>query len=282
MVYKERSFSLYVRLYSDFLQNAAIKISTSIITFLAIYRYLAIVHFVCVKQFLKIKYTIPSVISIFIFWICCMLPYLWSYKMEIYDCLPGGKYFLIRPDAFIEDKELRTTFNYFHAIFGFFLPVCILAFCNVRLITVVHASSRRTNLARISRQGAGTSQVHQSRMRMNITLIVIIMAFFLLVLPGELLIFIQDTLGKDEMSLDALHNALLLCNLLQALNMAFTFILYCCVNSQFRRTFSRLVTKIKRCTAQILSPLTTRLSLSNGSRRGKTQANSVLIELSAV
>ncbi len=281
MVYRERSLSLYVQLYSEFLQNTAIKISTSIITFLAIYRYLAVVHFVCVKNYLKIKFVISSIIFIFIFWICFMLPYLWSYKTETYHCQDSGWYILVNIDMFIENKELRTMFNYFYAIFGFFLPVCILAFCNVRLITAVRASNRRTNLARVARQGTSTSQIHQSRMRMNITLIVIIMAFFLLVLPGELLIFIQDTLGQEKMSLSALHKALLFCNLLQALNMACNFITYCAVNSGFRRTFSRLIGKIRKSLASIISPVAGCL-LSRSSRGVKPQVNSTLIELTAV
>ncbi len=247
LVYEGRSFALFVFLYSGFLQNATIKISTSIITFLAIYRYFAIVHFVCINSYMRSKCVIYSVICIFVIWICLMMPYVWSYKTLSFTCPPGTEYILIKTDVFIEDEALRTTFNYIHAILGFFIPVSIMAFCNIRLITVVHTSKQRANLARLARQGATTSQMHQNGTKMNITLIMIIVAFFFLVLPGELLLFIQDNLGLKEMSVETLHTILHVCNILQATNMAFNFALYCCVNSTFRRTFTKLMDKMCSC-----------------------------------
>ncbi len=199
MVYYERDLSFYMSLYSDFIQNVLIKISTSIITFLALYRYFAVVYPMWINRFLKSKCVLLSIILITLFWICSMLPYLWSYEVETYDCKPNRKYFLKNMGVFQTNKTLRTSFNYFYAVAGFFIPVCVLAFCNVHLITVVHASNRRTNLARLARQGTSTSQLHYNRMRMNITLIVIIVAFFCFVLPGELLLFIQDMVSMKNL-----------------------------------------------------------------------------------
>ncbi len=131
MVYEGRSFALYVFLYSGFLQNATIKISTSIITFLAVYRYFVVVHFVCINSYMRSRCVIISVISIFMFWICLMLPYLWSYRTQPFTCPPGEEYILIKTDVFVEDKTLQTIFNYIYAALGFFLPISIMAFCNV-------------------------------------------------------------------------------------------------------------------------------------------------------
>ena len=80
---------------------------------------------------------------------------------------------------------------------------------------------------------------------MNITLMLIVIAYFCLVLPGELLKFVTDILSEVAHGTnDTIAKLMLLmnivCNVLQVINMAFNFVLYCCVNTQFRQTLKTM------------------------------------------
>ena len=69
--------------------------------------------------------------------------------------------------------------------------------------------------------------------------------------------------------MNSLQTALLVCNMLQATNMAFNFALYCCVNSGFRRTLNSLVNKLLRNATKIGMPVV-EVSLTERSRRRQT------------
>ena len=71
--------------------------------------------------------------------------------------------------------------------------------------------------------------------RMNITLTAIVVCFFLLVFPSELLMFIIE-ISEDKHDADVISVTTVVCNLLQALNMSINVILYYVVNSQFRKS----------------------------------------------
>ncbi len=239
-IYTERTFSMFVIMYSLFLQNSSIKISTTITTYLSIYRHFAISKISNTKRFFQAIYVVGSMVLISIFWILFMLPYLWTWEPKHIDCSPDGYYIMLTPGFFVANKKFHSSLKYLHAIVGFFIPVCILAYCNMKLIATVRASSKRANL---TRQGSNASNRHCMQVRMNITLMLIVIAYFCLVLPGELLEFITDILSeakKDTNDTILFKHMLLFCNVLQVINMAFNFVLYCCVNTQFRQTLKTM------------------------------------------
>ncbi len=238
IIYRGRSFSLYVQMYSLFLQNSGIKISTSITTYLAIYRHFAISRVIDTNRFVQTKYVVCSMIIIFVTWILLMLPYIWIWDQQLIQC-EDSLYIMLTSGYFIRNQIFHTTLTYIHAIFGFFFPVCILAYCNMKLIATVRASTHRANL---TRQNSSASHRHCMQLRMNITLMLIVCAYFCLVLPGEVLVFVVDILKELNMNTEfkTLDLALLFCNVLQVIDMAFNFGLYCCVNTQFRQTLKLL------------------------------------------
>ena len=89
-------------------------------------------------------------------------------------------------------------------------------------------------------------------------------------------------IGLKEMSEDTLQRVLLVCNMLQALNMAFNFALYCCVNSQFRRTFAKLVDKLFRCTPCGAHFTLAEISLRDQYGVNRRETRSMIVDESAV
>ncbi len=74
------------------------------------------------------------------------------------------------------------------------------------------------------------------------------LAFLFFAFPGEALEFYQDIQGGEEegVSLKSIKIAVVVCNVLQATNMSFNFVLYCIINPQFRKTLMK-ITKLNQC-----------------------------------
>ena len=76
--------------------------------------------------------------------------------------------------------------------------------------------------------------------RMNITLTAIVVCFFLLVFPSELLMFVLEV-SEEQHDANIISHMTVSCQLLQAVNMSINFILYCVVNSHFRQTLKNML-----------------------------------------
>ena len=84
------------------------------------------------------------------------------------------------------------------------------------------------------------SSYHDTSKRITLTLIVLILMFILLVSPSEIIHFYRDTVPRQEMQYFKL--GIICTNILQAINFAFSFVLYCFVNATFRRTVTGWLT----------------------------------------
>ena len=80
----------------------------------------------------------------------------------------------------------------------------------------------------------------QSASRITLTFIVIIVLFVLLFVPAELLNFFSKHVVGDVYKTDVFNLAQAVGNLLQEINFAVNFVLYCIVNSHFRQRMYRL------------------------------------------
>ncbi len=169
----------------------------------------------------------------------------------------------------------------FWATIGFFIPVVILAYCNFCIILALQraktrkesnvssvdihrlccqylAAQRNQGNQRTGNQGCGNHGTRRSsshgdaslqlrhrqrkqtsQWQTTVTLVFIILAFFCLTLPGELFGFFIEFIPDTKW-----HNTLMICHILQTLNMGLNFGLYTAINSNFRQTIPALYSSI--------------------------------------
>ena len=240
MIFDSWNLVLCYKLYGNFVQNVLIKTSTFITMIMALYRLMAVVYAMKAGQILKPVYPLVGICVGFVFWALFHLPLIWTWEVQEIECSAQVTYIVLSIGRFASDKLLSRSMTYAWAVLGFFVPVSILAFCNVKLIIQVHISSRQTSQNQRSRQ----SKRQNMQLKMTTTLIAIIVCFFLFVFPGELLHFYTEVSPPTYVSFDLLKIAFNISNMLLALNMSFNFILYCIVNTQFRRTLAVLLYKV--------------------------------------
>ena len=145
---------------------------------------------------------------------------------------------MIDVETFDTNKKLNSIFTYLWACLGYFVPVAVLAFCNVWLILALRESRvLRETAARVSSRSGGYSASRRSSNRITFTLIALVVMFIVLVSPSEIVHFY---LHVQPEAMYTLEITLIMTNLLQTINYALTFVLYCAVNVTFRRTIIRM------------------------------------------
>ncbi len=179
MIFINRSLSFYSLIYGGFLKNAFIKCSTAVTVILAIYRHCAVVLRLNSQKYLKPGFVIITIMCSYLFWILLHLPLLWTWETKKVKC-DTVVFTLLYAGLFAEDHTFQMTFKYIWAIMGFVLPVLLLAYCNAKLILVVQASNKRSRTTTSRRMSVTAG--HQ--LRMNLTLIAVVVGYFILVLPG--------------------------------------------------------------------------------------------------
>ena len=240
-IFTSNDFALFLGMYGLYFQNLTIKTSTWLVVILALYRHAAISFPVTAKQHLTALNTLYAVIACFLFWILLYLPMLWSWNVSEVHCPESSNLYVLYPGEFGRNTQMRQAFTHLWAVLGFIIPVIILAYCNIKMIISLHISFDRS-----SQYTTAQSSQHQRRMmaqrKMTITLVTIVVSFFVLVFPSDLIGYYQFISNKVEHTYVML-NMLITFNALQNINMAINFCLYCVVNSNFRKTIKYLMPK---------------------------------------
>lgn len=227
--YDSLSFSLYYKLYGSYVQNVFIKTSTWLTMVVATARYIAICHPLRARICFGLTATKVAIVSTYLFWSILLLPYLWEFT-AVPLTMNNHTQYILDTGPFINNRHMWNTFTYMWAFMGYFIPVAILAFCNVCLILALRESRLLRESVAVSRNG--TSSARRSNRRITMTLIALVLMFMILVSPSELLHFCIH-LG---IPFEVIEVGVLVTNVLQAINFAFHFVLYCAVNVTFRRT----------------------------------------------
>ena len=240
MIFKKSNSSLFFTQYGLFFQNVFIKTSTWITVVMAIYRHYAVVHPIKAKHYLTSRRSLTAIMVGCTYWTLIYLPQLWTWKVAKIQCSPDAPTFLFLDfGAFEQNKTYRQIFLYVWAISGFFIPVCILVCCNVNLIFFLKSTHSRINgSVRLDRR----TQRQAASRRINVTLISIVVCFFLFNFPSELIQFYIEIAPSDQNNQGRILSvAVTTCNVFQALNMSLNFALYCLVNSHFRKSVKNML-----------------------------------------
>lgn len=199
----------------------------------AMMRYTAICHPFYCRRFISLKKNIVAIFVVYIFSLVFNLPYLWRYKTEEVDCMGPVTYIELETGDIFNDDSFVYTQKLLWAILGNFIPLAILLYCNIRLVKALHQSQKLRLLH--SRDNVGCLSAHK---RVNITLITIIILFFILVAPSEISKFIIYISKSDNnpQTQYTYHMVSLVTNALQCINFSVNFILYYVIIAPFRRT----------------------------------------------
>ncbi len=232
MIFSEKGISFFLTVYEEYFLNLFIKISTSVTVVMTVYRHLAIAFPFTAKKNLTARNTFFAIVACFVFWIIFLLPLLWTWKVYMHTCLDGTPYYILDVGPFEDNKLTRMILTHSWSIIGFILPACILGYCNVHLLlSLRHSYKNHWSVVQSIRQ---QHRLIAERLT-TITLVAIVVSYFLLVLPSEALGYFMDftTARHNDYHLTM---AQVTCNALQAINMSMNVVLYCTVNANFRRS----------------------------------------------
>ena len=237
-------FTIY-NLYSGAVINIFVMSSTMLTVMMATGRYFAIVHPIRARQFIGMTCAGRSIFMVFIACIAFNIPRFWRYNLYHVECLDGSTFY-VREDGVYKEFELPYLCCYF--IIGILFPLLVLAFSNAFLIRALHQAKNRIVRFRKNETQQETSQ------RVTLTLVVIVIFYLVLVTPAEITNLWRQIVagdGKSSPTSNQFNLAVAAVNVLEAINFAFNFVLYCVINTHFRR----IVHSLLRCRWEALLPV---------------------------
>ena len=245
-------------MYGNGLINTFISCSTWLTVALATFRFLGICH-PFRARLLTDRYMTPHLIYIMVF-VCSItfnLPWFWYYQVVVFPCLRHSSsndvtgaptvnissqlihYYIMDIGYFDHRKPFGLAFQWFRLLLNIVLPAFLLVFCNFSLILALRQSYQLRREHSVKQQLQTASRVKN---RITLTLVIIAMTFIVLVLPCELLDCLSDYLysGTDTTRNENFLVARSVANVLQVVNFAFNFLLYCAINAHFRSALTDL------------------------------------------
>jgi len=248
-------FDIYVRLYAPYLQNVFLHTGTWLTVVMAVGRYAAICRPLQARHLVGVRPTGIAVLLTVVVWTLLDLPQIWTFNVVLFDCSPPGtRYYVLDQGLFVLRHNVQTAFTYVWAVVGFLLPVLLLSYCNVHLIRALRESIRVRRLYRVNPRATSPGS------RISPTLIAIVCMYLVLITPSELLRFYYYAVHADadgHETVELFTAAIVVTNVLQTLNFAVNFVLYCIVNVHFRRTCFDLVYRLRRCCCRSSSSTST-------------------------
>ena len=236
MIFQQKSLTYFLTISREFIQNTLIKTSTCFTVIMAVGRHVAVCYPMKARQYMRPSHTSLAMLFSFTFWLLLHIPLLWTFKVNYEPCPhPLNTVIYLDVGIFVTDRRLRITFTYVWALLGFFVPVIVLGYCNCRLIQSLRLS--RKLRIKNSKRNSNFKSTYDSQRRISITLIAIVVMFLITVCPSEILHFVADAVPDREFQHE---NFLLITNLLQVVNFSANFVLYCAVNSYFRKMLRNL------------------------------------------
>ncbi|KAK0051513.1 FMRFamide receptor, partial [Biomphalaria pfeifferi] len=116
------------------------------------------------------------------------------------------------------------------AVVGNYVPLLLLVYFNFCLCRKIYRSyTRRKHLGRMD-------QPRSSSHILTVTLVAIVVLFFILVAPTETIIHVMEMSNSEESS-----SSEAILNLMQTINFSVNFILYCIISPYFRKTLKYMV-----------------------------------------
>lgn len=289
---------LYFDVYREPLLNVFQLTSTWLTVVMAVERYVAVCRPLQARSVISLTGTRVAILSVSVASLVCNLPRFWHYVPGVMPCsklldvslreaasvcanvaLSSCRYYLKLPGTLYNDHPTFVlVYDVFYFTVNIVLPLPILTFCNVCLVSALRRShrlrqqqlqqSRGIELSAVqsiqqneginincqsdanNSVGATTLVIKSSHERLTRTLIGLIMLLIFLVGPSEILAFFRNYVinerpkgaASSRARYSVYHTATAIVNFLLLINYAVNFVLYCIVNPHFRRTCWDMVT----------------------------------------
>lgn len=242
-------FRIVYATYGNSVINTFILSSTWLTVTMALGRYLAICHPFHARLVIGKRYAVTSLTVVFCACAVLNLPRYFVDEIKAIACQEGGSFYYKDSGLLGRRKVLCSVYFNVYFFVSIVVPFLLLVFCNSNLIRALHTSMSMCTAQqqRGHVTSGGNASAAAAANRITLTLIVIVAMFLFLVVPTETLTFVRDTVIRNVEYLEAYNLAQAFLNLFQAVNFAFNFLLYCVVNSQFRKTLWRLVVTLVFC-----------------------------------
>ena len=236
--YVSLTFELMYTMYSSCLINTFILTSTWLTVAMAMSRYFAICHPMHARSVIGVRSARATIVIIFILACLMNLPRYWNKSLYRRANCDGGTLYASIPGIMLTTsyQTVRYMYTWIYFILGILLPVLTLAVCNVYLIKALNRSALMRSEHTRERDRTADSKAILTRI-----LIVIVLLYIVLVIPGELLIFFREVVRiKNHSSIKSLNIVIAAANFLQTINFSVNFVLYCVINVKFRRVVKQL------------------------------------------
>ena len=252
------SFNLLYHTYHSALINIFVLLSTWLTVTMAIQRFLLICHPIRARSRYRKMFTKYPLIFVAILCGLFTFPRFFFRSIHSVDCMEGYSVYFSGPAWFhkVGNSQIRTTYLVLYFVVAIFIPFLILVYCNLNLILALkHSATLRRNSAHTrwarsvstsddsGKTGSGVSASNDASSRLTLTFIIIIIMTLLLVLPVEVMTFLSDLAYSPYNYRNVINFVSSLLNATQAVNFSANFILYCSLNSQFRRSFQRCASR---------------------------------------
>lgn len=233
--YSHFDFKLIYHLYSNAVINIFIMSSTWLTVAMATSRYLAICHPLHARDIIGMTFAKASIIIVFVVCVLFNLPRFWSDQLMSYACEEGGREYYLDKGFLTSSTKFYKVYMWLYFSVGLFLPLVTLAYCNINLIRALRQSAKMRK--RFRKPDAAGESTH----RITLTLVVIVVTFFVFVIPNEINNFLRDVVLAGQMMTETYNLGIAVTNMLQALNFSVNFVLYCIINVHFRHTILELL-----------------------------------------
>lgn len=232
--YESYDFRLFYVVYENAIVNTFLLSSTWLTVTMATSRYLAVCHPLKARQFIGKRFAVTSLVVVFVACVIFNFPRYFRQSIAAFDCLDGSRIFIIRPGKLRRGEAFEMVYRWLYFVAGILAPLVLLIVCNAQLIRALRRAGYVREMSRAAQYNTRAAN------RLTLTLIIIIIMYIVLFIPGEIMNFLKE-FTTDGDSTDIYNLAVAFFNLLQAVNSAFNFVLYSTLNTHFRRTIYLIV-----------------------------------------
>ena len=243
MIFHNKGFFLYYGCYCAAVINIFIMTSTWITVAMSIERYLAICHPLKSRTILSPTRTKTVIVLVYVFSMIFNTPMFWRYTITELHCGSDGlllnkTMYSIRPQVLYQNEHVEHGYRAAWAVVGNFVPLFLLLILNIALMREIHKSYVMRK--RMNCTASHHSTDSDSNNRITITLVSIVVMFFVLVAPSEALKHLAYLFGNDLANNYTYLTIEIITNVMQTINFSANFILYCIISPSFRRTMKQV------------------------------------------